>query len=146
MISASDIIIRLVASFVFGGLVGIEREMQQKSAGLKTHILVCIGSCLIMLTSLYIFDIYKDIATVDPSRIAAGVITGIGFLGAGAIIRYSGDVKGLTTAACLWVTAAIGLATGCGFFNAAVITAILVLGVLLLLGYVEGTLWNRRKH
>ena len=80
--------------------------------------LVCLGSTLIMLTSIYVFDIYKDIGPVDPSRMAAGVITGIGFIGAGAIIRYGMAVKGLTTAATLWVTSAVGLAIGCGFYLA----------------------------
>jgi putative Mg2+ transporter-C (MgtC) family protein len=84
-----------------------------------------------MLTSLYVFDIYKDVSNIDPSRIASGVITGIGFLCAGTIMRYGGSVRGLTTAACLWVTAAVGLACGCGFFYAAIVSTIIILIVLL---------------
>ena len=83
--------------------------------------MVCVGSALIMLTSLYIYDIYQDKAAIDPSRIAAGVVTGIGFLGAGTIIRSREGVKGLTTAASIWVSAAIGLAVGCGYISAALV-------------------------
>lgn len=83
----NQIIMRLVLSVILSGFIGLERQLHRRSAGLRTHILVCLGSCLIMLTSLYVFDIYKDKVPLDPARIAAGVITGIGFLGAGAIIR-----------------------------------------------------------
>lgn len=124
------VVLRLTLAVIVGGLIGFEREVRRHSAGLRTHILVCLGSCLIMLTSLYIFDIYKDSVCLDPARIAAGVITGIGFLGAGAIIRSGEAVKGLTTAACLWLVAAIGLGIGCGFYSASLITAILAIIVL----------------
>ncbi len=133
------IVIRLSISFVLGGLVGLERELYGRAAGLRTHIMVSIGSCLIMLTSLYVFDIYKSLTSVDPARIAAGVITGIGFLGAGTILR-SGEgegIRGLTTAASLWVVAAIGLAVGIGFYSAALFTTALVLIALLFLGRFE---------
>ena len=145
MIGIIDITVKLVLLIILGGLVGLEREVRQKSAGLRTHVLVCMGSCLIMLTSMHIFDIYKNVATLDPARFAAGVITGIGFLGAGAIIRYGAAVRGLTTAAGLWITAAIGLAIGSGFFAAAIVSTILVMAVLLLLRYVEGGLWRRKN-
>jgi len=98
-----------------------------------------------MLTSLYVFDIYKEIAKPDPARIAAGVITGIGFLGAGTIIHEREGVKGLTTAASLWVVAGIGLACGCGFLNASVYTTLLALVVLLLLRHFEGLVFNEDK-
>jgi len=98
-----------------------------------------------MLTSLYIFDIYKDVVPLDPARIAAGVITGIGFLGAGTILRAREGIKGLTTAASLWVVAAIGLAVGCGFYYAAVVTTVLTLGVLLFLRYMEGMIFGREE-
>ncbi|MGD0335976.1 MAG: MgtC/SapB family protein [Candidatus Omnitrophota bacterium] len=122
MLSDTQIILRLALTMVLSGLIGLERQMHRRFAGLRTHILVSLGSCLIMLTSLYVFDIYKNVASLDPARIAAGVITGIGFLGAGTIIRDRGGVKGLTTAASLWVVAGIGLAVGCGFLNAAFAT------------------------
>jgi len=95
-----------------------------------------------MLTSLYVFDIYKDITKLDPARIAAGVITGIGFLGAGTIIREKEGVRGLTTAASLWVVAGVGLACGCGFLNASIYTTVLALIVLYFLRYAERLLFN----
>jgi len=105
-----------------------------------------LGSCLIMLTSLYVFDIYKDIVPLDPARIAAGVITGIGFLGAGTIMREREGVKGLTTAASLWVVAGIGLAVGCGFSRAAIYTTILAIVVLFFLRYAEFAFFHDREE
>ena len=110
-----QMIMRLLLTLVLSGLIGLERQVHRRDAGLRTHILVALGSCLIMLTSLYVFDIYKDKVSLDPARIAAGVITGIGFLGAGTNIREPEGVRGLTTAASLWVVSGIGLAVGCGF-------------------------------
>lgn len=142
MIGQDQVIARLIWAVILGGLIGLEREMRRRSAGLRTHILVCVGSALIMLTSIYVFDIYKDAANVDPSRIAAGVITGIGFLGAGAIIRSGNGVHGLTTAASLWVVAGIGISVGCGFYDAAFVATALVLIVLLIIRNFE----NRFKQ
>jgi len=142
MLTDSQIISRLVLTAFLSGLIGIERQVHKRTAGLRTHILVALGSCLIMLTSLYVFDIYKGIAGIDPSRIAAGVITGIGFLGAGTIIREQEGVRGLTTAASLWVVAGIGLACGCGFLNASIYTTILALVVLFFLRYAEMFIFN----
>jgi len=138
-----QMIVRLLLTVVLSGLIGLERQMHRRNAGLRTHILVSLGSCLIMLTSLHVFDIYRGIASLDPSRIAAGVITGIGFLGAGTIIRDREGVRGLTTAASLWVVAAIGLAVGCGFNRAAVFATLLTLVVLLILRYFEDSLLNQ---
>lgn len=146
MLSDGQIVLRLVVSVLLGGLIGLERQLHKRNAGLRTHILVSLGSCLIMLTSLYVFDIYKDITTLDPARIAAGVITGIGFLGAGAIIRDSEGVRGLTTAASLWVVSGIGLAVGCGFVRAAVLATLLAIVVLLILRYVEGTIEKKSER
>ncbi|MDD2680253.1 MAG: MgtC/SapB family protein [Candidatus Omnitrophica bacterium] len=101
MLTDSQIISRLVVTAILSGFIGFERQVHKRTAGLRTHILVALGSCLIMLTSLYVFDIYKEITKLDPARIAAGVITGIGFLGAGTIIREREGVRGLTTAASL---------------------------------------------
>jgi len=137
MVSPFAVIVRLILAIILGGLIGFEREISRRSAGLRTHILVSLGSCLIMLTSLYVFDIYKESVPLDPARIAAGVITGIGFLGAGAIIRSGEDIKGLTTAATLWLVAGIGLGVGCGFYLASLITAILAIIVLFFLRYLE---------
>jgi len=137
MLSNFEIISRLTLSAALAGVIGLEREWHRRHAGLRTHIMVSLGSCLIMLTSLYVFDIYKSQAAVDPSRIAAGVITGIGFLGAGTIIRAREGVRGLTTASSLWVACGIGLAVGCGFYPAAVYTTFLSLAVLLILRRFE---------
>lgn len=145
MLSDKQIILRLVIAVVLSGLIGLERQIHRRTAGLRTHIIVSLGSCLIMLTSMYVFDIYKNVASLDPSRIAAGVITGIGFLGAGAIMREREGVKGLTTAASLWIVAAIGLATGCGFYSAAFFTTILTLVVLLLLRYIESAMMFKEE-
>jgi len=146
MLTDAQIILRLVLSVILSGLIGLERQMHRRTAGLRTHILVCLGSCLIMLTSLYVFDIYKDKVSLDPARIAAGVITGIGFLGAGTIIREKEGVRGLTTAASLWVVAGIGLAVGCGFLNASIFTTILALVVLFFLRYLEGIIFGREEE
>jgi len=143
-----QIILRLVLTAFLSGFIGLEREAHRRTAGLRTHILVALGSCLIMLTSLYVFDIYKEIAQPDPARIAAGVITGIGFLGAGTIIREREGVRGLTTAASLWVVAGIGLACGCGFLNASIYTTVLALVVLFFLRHLEGLIIDvgKEKH
>ncbi|HAH21152.1 MAG: hypothetical protein A2Y00_00665 [Omnitrophica WOR_2 bacterium GWF2_43_52] len=143
--SNTQIIIRLLISVLVSGLIGLERQLHRRAAGLRTHILVCVGSTLIMLTSLYIFDIYKDKVAVDPSRIASGVITGIGFLGAGTIIRYGEEIRGLTTAASLWVVAALGLAVGCGFYTAAIATTVIVLLTLMFLRRLENKIFGD-KH
>lgn len=140
MLTELSIIARLSLTVFLTGLIGLERQIHRRTAGLRTHILVGMGSCLIMLTSMHVFDIYKEKVMLDPSRIAAGVITGIGFLGAGAIIREREGVKGLTTAASLWVVAGIGLAVGCGFLGAAIYTTILSLIVLLFMRRLEGAI------
>jgi len=132
MLSFSATFIRLFTACVLGGVIGYEREKKNRKAGLRTHILVCLGSCLIMLVSLYIYDIYQGRAPADLARIAAGVVTGIGFLGAGTIIRSSEGIRGLTTAASIWAAAAIGLAVGVGMYWASVVTAVVVLAVLIL--------------
>lgn len=139
-----EMMLRIFVSFLLSGLIGLERETQRHEAGLRTHILVCVGSTLIMLTSLHVFDIYKSqAAVVDPTRIAAGVITGIGFLGAGTIIRSRHGVRGLTTASSLWVVAALGLSIGCGFFKTSIFVTFLVLAVLLFLRKFEWTLLKK---
>ncbi len=121
MINLFSTTIRLTLAFILGSVIGFERQRKGGGAGLRTHILVTVGSALIMLTSLYVYDIYQEVSNVDPGRIAAGVITGIGFLGAGTIIRSKEGVRGLTTAASIWVSSAIGLAIGCGYISAAII-------------------------
>ena len=146
MLAERTVLFRLLLSVVLAAAIGTERQIHRRNAGLRTHILVGLGSCLIMLTSLYVFAIYKETANVDPARIAAGVITGIGFLGAGTILRERESIRGLTTAASLWVVAAIGLATGVGFYSAAVFTTILGLLVLFALRYTESAKFARENR
>ena len=144
MLTDRVVIIRLILALLLGGLVGLEREAHGRAAGFRTHILVCLGSTLIMLTSLYIFECYKTQVALDPSRIAAGVVTGVGFLGAGTIMRYGASVVGLTTAASLWVVAGIGLALGAGFYIAAYTTALLSLICLFIFNRLEHG-WLKNK-
>jgi len=125
-------ILRLFLATLLGGLIGLEREIHGKVAGLRTHALVSLGSALMMVVSIDIYAAYRGVAPVDPSRIAAQVVSGIGFLGAGAIIRFPKGITGLTTAASLWVVAGIGLACGAGFFKPALVTTVLVFVVLVL--------------
>lgn len=125
MLGLITTLFRLSIAFCLGSIIGFERERKGGSAGLRTHILVCTGSTLIMLVSLRLFELYQETATIDPGRIAAGVVTGIGFLGAGTIIRSREGVKGLTTAASIWISAAIGLAVGCGYISAALMATLL---------------------
>ncbi len=131
------IILRLFLSALLASLVGIERESVNRPAGLRTHILVCVGSCLIMLSGLYLFFHFKSSTNIDPARLAAQVISGIGFLGAGTIIKEGTTVKGLTTAASLWTVAGIGIAIGCGFYIGAIIATILVLIALIAFSKIQ---------
>jgi len=116
---------RLSLAALLGGLVGLERELHHQFAGLRTHMIVAIGACLVMLVSLHMNDMSPTKA--DPGRLAAQVVAGVGFLGAGAIMRSGLSVRGLTTAAALWTVAGIGLAVGCGYWKAGVTTTGLVL-------------------
>lgn len=132
-----QILARLLLATMLSGLIGFERESHGRAAGFRTHILVCLGSTLMMMVSIYIFDVYRGVAPVDPGRIAAQVVTGMGFLGAGTILRAGPTVKGLTTAASLWSVAGIGLAVGCGFYFAAVVATILVFITLVIFSKME---------
>lgn len=123
---------RLLMATALGALIGVEREYHAKEAGVRTHLLVAVGSCLFMILSAYGFDAFldQDHVSFDPSRIAAQVVTGIGFLGAGTIILQKQVVRGLTTAAGVWVTAAIGLACGIGMYLIAAVTTVIVIASL----------------
>lgn len=123
------VIVRLLMATLLGSVIGFEREYHAKEAGVRTHLLVALGSCLFMVISVYGFDFMldRDHVSFDPSRIASQVVTGIGFIGAGTIILQKQMVRGLTTAAGLWVTAAIGLACGNGMYLIAVVTTAIVL-------------------
>lgn len=133
MLNWQEILLRLVLASVFGALVGMERERKNWSAGLRTHMMVCVGSCLIMIVSSFGFaDVLgKPNFELDPSRVAAQVVSGIGFIGAGTILfQPHGAVRGLTTAAGLWTVAGVGLATGGGMYIAAGIATVIVLLIL----------------
>jgi putative Mg2+ transporter-C (MgtC) family protein len=126
-----EALLRIVLAAVLGGAIGFERELREREAGLRTHMLVAIGSALFTIVSAYGFHAFlasgAGVVRADPSRIAAQIVTGIGFLGAGAIIRQGLSVRGLTTAATLWVVAAIGLAVGAGYYSGAVVSTAVVL-------------------
>ncbi|NMB27479.1 MAG: MgtC/SapB family protein [Tissierellia bacterium] len=138
MVSKNEIIIRLILSAVIGGLIGTEREASNRPAGLRTHILVSLGSTLIMLVSIEgFYDIETGLWVGDPARLAAQVVSGIGFLGAGTIMRTGDRIKGLTTAASLWVCSGIGLAIGNGYYLGGLLTAGIALVTLMSLGNFE---------
>ena len=128
-----EVLLRLFVAAALGGAIGLERELRERQAGLRTHLVVCVGSALFTLVSAYGFSDWG--VRVDPTRIAAQIVTGIGFLGAGAIIRQGLSVRGLTTAATLWLVAAIGMATGAGYWAGALIATF---GALLILGPLRG--------
>src|ERR1700754_1801991 len=132
MLSNSEMLLRLLAAATLGSLVGFERERLLWAAGIRTHMLVCVGSCLIMIVSAFGFAdvLSKEHVVLDPSRIAAQVVSGIGFLGAGAILARGEIVRGLTTAASIWTVAAIGLAVGGGLYFAAVLSTVIILAIL----------------
>jgi putative Mg2+ transporter-C (MgtC) family protein len=123
-----EMVLRLLLAATLGAIIGFQRERAGKAAGLRTHILICVGAALFTIASLYGFGF-----GVDPSRVAAGIVTGIGFLGAGAILhRQGGIVEGLTTAATIWAVAGIGLAVGAGLYLVSAVTMVITLAVLFL--------------
>jgi putative Mg2+ transporter-C (MgtC) family protein len=141
-----DMVLRLCLGFLAGGIIGLERASRHQVAGLRTHILISTGATLLMLLSIYIPAHYNPLRTSDPGRIAAQVVSGIGFLGAGAIIRLGNNVRGLTTAASLWFAAAVGLAIGSGMFIAAGVAEALGLITLLLLNLFEKRVFPAERN
>jgi putative Mg2+ transporter-C (MgtC) family protein len=129
-----DVTLRLVVAAVLGGAIGLERELREREAGLRTHLLVSVGAAVFTPVSAYGFSDFRygleTGITLDPTRIAAQIVTGIGFLGAGAIIRQGLSIRGLTTAATLWVVAAIGMASAAGYYSAAIVSTAVVLFTL----------------
>lgn len=147
MIDDREIVVRLLLAAALGGALGLERELKDHVAGLRTHILVAIGACLFTLVGELGFAETRHAApATDVSRIASQVVVGIGFLGAGTILRHGGTVRGLTTAASLWVTAAVGLAVGAGSKTAGSVTAAIAFIVLFALKPVERALFRRRQE
>jgi putative Mg2+ transporter-C (MgtC) family protein len=145
-----DVLLRIVVAAVLTGAIGMERELRERAAGLRTHMLVGVGSALFTIVSAYAWGEFRfstaEGIVFDPTRIAAQIVTGIGFLGAGAIIRQGLSVRGLTTAAGLWVVAAIGMAAGAGYYSAAAITTGVVLVGLGPLRWVEGGFLSRMRR
>lgn len=135
--SIDAILSRLLLAALLSGVIGWEREVHGRAAGLRTTILVGMGSCLVMMTSMHLFDVYRGVATLDPGRLAAQVVSGIGFLGAGTIMRHGASIRGLTTAAGLWAVAGVGLAVGCGYDMAALAATIIMVVVLVSLSRLE---------
>jgi putative Mg2+ transporter-C (MgtC) family protein len=137
-----EIVFRLVAALAAGGIIGLERSFRGRAAGFRTHALVCLASSLLMLVTVYEHQWFVaqsgSRVVVDPTRMAQGIMTGIGFLGAGVIVKEGLTVRGLTTAASIWVTAAIGILTGIGFYIAAGIGVVLTLGTLSVFRWIEG--------
>lgn len=142
----AEFIIRLFMAIVLGFALGLERELTNKYAGLRTHILVCLGACIFTLLSIYAFPTFAtgdnvDVAQAtgirDTSRVAAQIVTGIGFIGAGTVLRNGPMVFGLTTAATLWIAASIGMACGAGIFDVAIIATVLSVAVLTLIRIFE---------
>nr|WP_294491156.1 MgtC/SapB family protein [uncultured Anaerosporobacter sp.] len=134
-VNTVSIIFRLLLSVILCGIIGMERGLRNRPAGFMTYLLVGLGSTLIMITNQYIVTLYSDI---DPTRMAAQVVSGIGFLGAGTIITTSkNEIRGLTTAAGIWATAAVGLAVGIGFYSGAIIGGIFIIGSLMFLKKID---------
>ena len=145
-LSPLEIGLRLLFAMILGLIVGIEREYTHRPAGMRTHILVALGSCVVMLTGQMIFAQYHPYgATPDPARLAAQVIAGVGFLGAGTILRDGASVKGLTTAASLWGVACLGLAVGGGYYTIALIGTVLVILTLTLFELLQKLLLRSKR-
>lgn len=138
---------KLALAVACGAAVGFERELSNKPAGLRTNMLITIGSTLITMTSIYLALSYaeRQVNIADPGRIAAQIVSGIGFLGAGTIIQARGAVHGLTTAATIWVMAGIGIAIGSGYYAPAVATTVVLIGILVALGWLEARLERPRR-
>lgn len=140
-----EVVIKICLIILLSGLIGFDRELRHKPAGVKTHILVGLGSTIFTLVSLYFFYAFKGSNSIDTGRIAAQVVTGIGFLGAGTIIQSGGSVIGLTTAASLWSVAGIGLAVGCGMYYLSVIATGSILLVFLITNKISNILEEKIK-
>jgi putative Mg2+ transporter-C (MgtC) family protein len=142
--SITDIIIKIVLTIFLSSIIGYERELRQKVAGLRTHILVAVGSALLVLTSFHISDIYRTITPVDPTRIIAGIVTGVGFLCAGAVIRAGNNISGLTTAATLWIVSGLGMAVGSGLYSISILFTFVVFIVLIGARSIEHRIHNSK--
>lgn len=140
-----EILLRIALAMLIGGVIGTEREYTHRPAGMRTHMLVALGACAVMCTSQLIFFQYRAYGAVpDPARLSAQVITGMGFLGAGTILKEGATIKGLTTAASIWATACLGIAIGGGYYNLAVIGAAGMLITLIVFEWLQGKILRSR--
>lgn len=140
------VLVRLLAACILGGIIGFEREYSRNQpAGFRTHILVCLGSCLTMVIVHFLVTAYAGKIHIDPTRMAGQVVSGIGFLGAGAILRHGTSVKGITTAASIWAVAGVGLACGVGFYTGAALATVLIWAVLMYLKGIENKFMMKKK-
>ena len=142
-VNVISVAVRILLSLIIGGLIGLERGMKNRPAGLRTYMVVCLGACLVMLTNHYVYNVYN---TGDPVRMGAQVVSGIGFLGAGTIIvTRRSQIKGLTTAAGLWSSAGVGLALGIGFYEAAIAGAVAIFVIMSLLQRMDDKLHQKNR-
>ncbi|WP_461206190.1 MgtC/SapB family protein [Clostridium sp. DL1XJH146] len=142
-----EILTRLIISVLIGGIIGFEREYKNRPAGLRTHMLVCVGSCVVSIIQILMIEEATNMITANPAlnasikvdigRMSAGVISGIGFIGAGTIIHHKGSVSGLTTAATLWIVACIGIAIGMGYYFLCISTTVIIILVVVLIKKFE---------
>ncbi|MBQ1793041.1 MAG: MgtC/SapB family protein [Peptostreptococcaceae bacterium] len=144
--TSKDIITRLLVALIIGGLTGLERERSYQFAGFRTHILVSVGSCITSITSLMLFLEYSGQSNLDPARLSAQVLSGIGFLGAGAILKTSSGITGLTTAAGIWATACIGITIGYGQYVLGIFAWLLVMTTLYILRYIDIFLFRKKQN
>lgn len=145
MLSTKDILLRLLFAMLVGAVIGTEREYTHRPAGMRTHMLVALGACTVMITSQMIFCQYYPLgATPDPGRMPAQVIAGVGFLGAGTILREGTSIKGLTTAASVWAVACLGVAVGAGLYMVALVGVVLILITLVVFERLQNRFLSRR--
>ena len=145
VITNHDIIMRLLIALIVGGLTGLERERSHQFAGFRTHILVSVGSCITSITSLSLFFQYSSSSNIDPARLSAQVLSGVGFLGAGAILKTSNGIRGLTTAAGIWATACIGIAVGYGYYILAISAWLFVMVTLYILKNIDKMIFKKKQ-
>lgn len=145
VITNHDIIMRLLIALIVGGLTGLERERSHQFAGFRTHILVSVGSCITSITSLSLFFQYSSYSNIDPARLSAQVLSGVGFLGAGAILKTSNGIRGLTTAAGIWATACIGIAVGYGYYILAISAWLFVMVTLYILKNIDKMIFKKKQ-
>jgi putative Mg2+ transporter-C (MgtC) family protein len=145
VVTNKEIIMRLLIALIIGGLTGLEREKSHQFAGFRTHILVSVGSCITAITSLSLYYDYSTYSNIDPGRLTAQVLSGIGFLGAGAILKTSNGIRGLTTAAGIWATACIGITVGYGYYVLSISAWLFVMITLYILKKIDKLLFRKKQ-